>query len=111
MDGLSATFNTDLANDLTSFSSLSGNHVYKLDVAALQRQVLHNPSAYGLTDVSHAYLFTGGDVNKFFYWDDIHPTARMHDLIGKAAAQAVPEPASMLALALGAGLLTRRRAR
>ena len=43
------------------------------------------PSAYGFSDVSNAFLLTGGDANQFLFWDSVHPTTAGHAVFGKEA--------------------------
>ncbi len=69
-----------------------------------------NPSAFGLTDVTDPAILAppGTNVDKFLFWDDVHPTAAAGIIIGDAAykATSTPEPSSVALLLTGcAGLL------
>jgi len=48
--------------------------------------------------------------DQFLYWDEVHPTAQVHKVLGEYAYQIVPAPGA-LSLAALAGLLAARRRR
>ena len=52
------------------------------------------------------------DPSKYLFWDGIHPTSAGHALLAAGMLAVVPEPSSMLMLAVGicALLAWRRRA-
>lgn len=109
-NGASVLFNTQLASNLAAFKGQAGNHVYTVDVPAVQLSILANPGAYGLTDTTHAFLGSGAsDPSQYFFWDSVHPTANMHKQIGAAAIAAVPEPTTMAMLGLAALVAAKRR--
>jgi len=113
----------------------------QFDLSSITDEIVADPSAFGLenaqdtclTDFQIDNTFTGicADPDKFFFWDDVHPTTVGHTLIAQSAletlanaggkdpvvppdddAAAVPEPSSVLALLLlggGLGLSTRRQ--
>ena len=52
----------------------------------------------------------GCDPSTYVFWDGIHPTSAAQVLVAGAMLTAVPEPASVLLMALGvAGLVAARR--
>jgi phospholipase/lecithinase/hemolysin len=116
---LTLAYNLLIANNLAAF----GADIKHLDTYGILTALVADPTAYGLpagTDVDTA-CFTGfvgvpGGVcsapDSYVFWDKIHPSAPVHEVLGALAAHAVPEPASVLlaALALAALVLARRRA-
>jgi outer membrane lipase/esterase len=124
-NALAADFNAALASDLDTLdASAPGIKDYRLDVAGLFANLVANPSAYGLTNVTDpaAPGLTIGDTtydtslevpnpNQYLFWDSFHPTAKGNVLLGQAALALVPEPATLTLLAFCAGgvLLKRRR--
>lgn len=100
-----------------------------LDVHQLFLDVLAAPLASGFTNVTTPFLQlsdfstpgpmsgtqlapAGANPDAWLFWDDLHPTAHAHALIGEAAARLVPAPAApVLVLAGAAGLISRRRRR
>jgi outer membrane lipase/esterase len=81
------------------------------DVFGITNTIIANPGAYGLTNVTDACgAVLGCNPSQSLFWDGIHPTSAGHALIASAMLAAVPEPASMLMLAVGiCGLLAWRR--
>jgi phospholipase/lecithinase/hemolysin len=71
------------------------------DTAALLQTVVANKAAYGFTNVTDACFDAAvpslcADPAQYLFWDDLHPSARGHQIIAAefAAAAAVPEPAT-----------------
>jgi outer membrane lipase/esterase len=69
--------------------------------------VVQNPGAYGFSNATDACgAAIGADCSTYAFWDGLHPTAALHELIAKAA---VPEPQAPVLFALGlAGLACSR---
>ena len=95
------------------------------DTFAFLNAVVAAPAAYGFTDVDSACfqgsIILGGvacqNPSQYLFWDDSHPTARGHHLLGLAFADVlqedvVPEPLTLVlgVLGVGAALARRRRA-
>ena len=68
--------------------SLTGANIVILDFNALYDDMLSNPSDYDLTNVTDPYLdpialtpTVGADVDEYLFYDTVHPTAAVHDLV------------------------------
>lgn len=83
------------------------------DIFGSLTDVVADPSAYGMSNVTDACLHGACDVATNLFWDGIHPTAAGHQLIANAMiAAVVPEPQTYLLFAIGLAalmLLVRRR--
>ena len=105
---ISGAFNTALSQ------SLVGSGAILFDVNALIGNILANQATFGMTNVTQACGFVGNSCNPStaLFWDGIHPTAYTQTIVGGAMLAAVPEPSSMLMLAVGICALVawRRRA-
>jgi phospholipase/lecithinase/hemolysin len=123
--GLSSYFNGQLALAYGATQNLLADaSLTTFDVMARQRAVALDPAAFGFSNVTTpcyagepggAELSLCADATGYFYWDRLHPTTAAHALLGSQMLAAVPEPASMLLMAMGTlgllGLSARRRQR
>lgn len=72
-------------------NSLNKINLVPLDVSGLFENVLANPEDFGFTNVSESYLDpvtlnpNSGNPDEYLFWDDTHPTAAFHDLLGDFA--------------------------
>lgn len=122
---LAMLFNDELALRLNTLELSLGVEIVRFDTFAILEDVVANPVSYGLSNVTDR-CYTGDDINftgggtvcanpdQHLFWDGIHPTASMHQILagGMLAALNVPEPEIGLLLIvglLGMGYLRRRR--
>jgi phospholipase/lecithinase/hemolysin len=81
------------------------------DTASLLRSISENPAAYELTNVTSP-CFDGttvcADASQYLFFDDFHPTTRVHSIVAQGFASTVPEPGSLILLAAGLGAVWLR---
>jgi phospholipase/lecithinase/hemolysin len=118
---LSTVFNQALDAHLDALEAdpTLGLEIFRLDVAGITSAAVADPGSFGLSNVTDLAFPIGGspvpNPDEYLFWDDVHPTAVGHRLLGQAAAQMViPERSSIALMACGTlGLLvvTGRRRR
>ncbi len=103
--GFSMQFNDTLAALLAGLDASLPADVIAFDTFGLLNAVVANPAAFGFTDAMQACLVSTtamcANPDAFVFWDGFHPTAAAHAVIAEGFARAVPEPASVLLLAVG----------
>lgn len=110
---LSEAFNSALAVAYAGLAdALDYEHFFYFDVMELQREIVGDPSAFGFSNVSTSCMATSGcDPDTFLYWDNIHPTAAAHRILGQAMLAVVPEPQTLLLVLLAVAMMLRFTAR
>ncbi len=119
--GPAATFATQVFNALLAAmlaeleALLPGSHLIPFDTFSLLGAVVADPAAFGFLNATEPCLgiVTCADPGSYVFWDEVHPTARAHAMLGASFTRAVPEPSTWATLAIGLLALAftaRRRA-
>lgn len=119
---ISSDHDTDLALAINNLKPIlpSDINLISFDISALFDKIISNHLSFGLTNTSNGCIFTPACVgspeqqNQYFFWDGIHPTTAVHQIIGKSAFNLVnvPEPSTILGLLtfgiIGTGISWKR---
>jgi phospholipase/lecithinase/hemolysin len=113
-------FNNALSSNLSALvPTRPGLDIRLLDEYSLFNQVIASPTSYfgasanvtaacypptGMTTYYPATNTYSANSNQYLFWDYIHPTAAAHMVTANAAALLVPEPGTLVLLAIGAGM-------
>lgn len=110
----SLAFNDELARLIAALDAMPAVDIALFDTFGLFNAMLADPAAHGFANASAPCLqgqAVCADPGAHVFWDDFHPTTTAHAYIADAFARQVPEPASLLLVALGVVALSGRRAR
>ncbi len=101
---LTQGFNAGLEQLLRGLELSLGVDIVRLDTFALVDQVVSNPAAFDLIDVTDACIRLNTVANafcpnpgKFLFWDGIHPTVAGHHLLAVRADAALKADATVVA--------------
>lgn len=89
---LVANYNSFLAAALNSLQgALPGVNIIQIDAGALLRNAVADPASFGLTNVTDSCVdtlcFLSADPNTYLFWDGIHPTATVHQVLAMEIMQ------------------------
>jgi len=88
-DALTLQFNSLLSTQLDSLETSLGVSILPLDVGLLFDQVLGEPAAFEITNVTDEAIDGVPNADEYVFWDDVHPTRVVHEMLGRVAADAV----------------------
>jgi outer membrane lipase/esterase len=111
---LAMAMNADLDSVIANLPMVAGADLRLLDLFGLEDRVVADPGAFGLTDATSACAFSAtciADPSGTFFWDGIHPTTAGQDILAGEALLLVPEPNSLVLLAIGLLALSAMRLR
>lgn len=110
---VSQEFNGALDSTIGTLEIGLGIDIIELDTFGHMEEIIANPAAFGLTNVTERALRSDGSIvanpDEYLFWDQIHPTAVAHSFLANDAYAAIPEPTTVSLLALGMLALVRRR--
>jgi phospholipase/lecithinase/hemolysin len=97
-DLLAQGFNQGLALVVQGVSALPGNDVRILDVYAKLNEVVGDPGTFGFSNTTDACVtpnqppFHCKKPDTYVFWDGIHPTKALHDILAQQAIAVINEP-------------------
>lgn len=93
VDGISIAHDQSLAAAMGSLHSTTGANIIVVNEQQLFNEVLANPAAYGISNTTQACVYTPScasstlaQQDKYLFWDDVHPTAGIHQFIARYVA-------------------------
>lgn len=95
--GLSLAFNSGLDGVVAQLSAFPGIRIARLDAYRMLNDLVADPAAFGLTDVTSACVtpdiapFVCDSPDQFLFWDGIHPTRAVHAMTSQEAARALAQ--------------------
>ncbi|MDX1962369.1 MAG: SGNH/GDSL hydrolase family protein [Pirellulales bacterium] len=115
LDAAAAEFNAMLPGALGVLATRYNAQFYLLDVQGLFDDVLADPAAFGFVNTTDsatlldpnfglAYELVTPDPDSYVFFDGVHPTGRVHTILGAQAALLVPEPGYLLMLILASSI-------
>jgi phospholipase/lecithinase/hemolysin len=114
---LSQVFNFYLAQAMSQLdAALTSAEIVQFDTMGAFNEVIGNPGAYGIRNVTQQciqnYAACAADNFQWLFWDSVHPTTYAHRFLAAEFRAAIPEPESILLLAVGLlGIFVTRRKR
>ena len=102
--GVAGAMNTALDTMLGTLSPSMTHGIRLLDTYTLVDDIVADPAAFGMTDVTSACAASQACIDNpdtTFFWDGIHPTTAGHAILARAALRTVPEPSTVLLVAIG----------
>ena len=117
-------FNEAMDNVLAGYAGLPNVEITRFDTFAFVEDVAADPDAFGFTNLTTPCLtnfFVSGPTSsdpvgvctnpdEHVFWDDFHPSAAFHKILGNRMTNALPEPASIALMVFGlAGISFSRR--
>lgn len=83
---LTDAYNGGLQQALNALDA-AGIRTIRLDSADLIRDIVADPAAFGLVNVTNAASTSGGDPNSYLFWDQVHPTTAGHRAVAVRAVE------------------------
>lgn len=111
--GLVGAMNLALLQALALLPTDLTDGIHFFDAFDAFNDMTANPANYGLANVSDACAMSAACIanpDGTLFWDGIHPTTGGHQILARLAMAELPEPGSVLLIALGlCGLMIARR--
>jgi phospholipase/lecithinase/hemolysin len=92
---ISIAFNNSLSQTIDNLETALSIDLSLVDIFALSRDVQVNPENYNITNLTEPLINATGTVNpdEYAYFDEIHPTTKIHQLVSQTFAETLVEEA------------------
>lgn len=93
---VSTAFNQALDQSLTNLEQSLHINVSELDLFTLSRRVFAAPEEFGFTNITDPLIEQVNPVNPngYFWWDTVHPTTQVHQIVANAFNAVINQPAN-----------------
>ncbi|AFZ44822.1 phytase [Halothece sp. PCC 7418] len=121
-------YNALLDPELDSLESELGIEIYEIDLEGIIQEIINDPAAFGLTNITDAALNLNNgnpyagfsepnlvpdssdfniveNPNEFLFWDDLHPTATVGEIVAENGLEVIPEGLDQLTTGEAAPLI------
>ncbi|MFK8030502.1 MAG: SGNH/GDSL hydrolase family protein [Gammaproteobacteria bacterium] len=109
----SAQHNANLAAEIANLEATLGINIISFDLGGIFTDVIADPGAFGITNTNEACILTEClDPDSYLFFDGIHPTAAVHQVMGQLAFESltqVPVPAALPLFLAALGVFGVRR--
>lgn len=89
LSGLTNAYNASLQQALDALDASSGIRTIPLDSAALIRDIVASPAAFGLLNVTDQALVDEENPKDYLFWNEVHPTSAAHRAVSARAVEAL----------------------
>ena len=90
-----SAYNIAMANAMAGLQSSLGVKIYLVDAYSIVNDIVANPSKYGVSNVTTACVGTTSlcaNPSSNLFWDSVHPTAGIHQILAEAVTATVNAP-------------------
>jgi phospholipase/lecithinase/hemolysin len=88
---LAETFNQALSQAIAAVEQSYGVKIAEVNLFSLSQPIAKMPEDFGFSKLSEQLIQQPDPVNpeQYFWWDEVHPTTQVHQLVSDAIAVAV----------------------
>jgi len=96
---LTVAFNAELSETMRSLESDREDvDVILVELFAISEEVVENPTEFGFSNITDPFVLNGeildetANFEEFFFWDDVHPTTKGHEIYAGVLTAEITRP-------------------